>query len=51
MDKKLDKSQQCAPAARKANCVLRCIKKGMINRKRGGLSPSAVVRPHLQHCV
>ena len=46
-------SKQCAAAAKKANRMLGCIKKGITSRDKGIIIPlySVLVRPHLEYCV
>jgi len=49
----LDMSQHCVLAAHRANHILGCVKRSMVSRSREVILPlcSALMRPHLEHCV
>ena len=53
VNSKLNMSQQCAQAAREANCPIECSEHSITSWVREGIVPlcSALLQPHLEHWV
>jgi len=53
VDGKVNMSQQCALAAKRANCVLRCIKHSIASQLKEVIVPlsTALLQLHLKYCV